>query len=103
MNNSGKLRFRSWHKPEVVFDLLDWRPESGTAIIVDAKGERQVLSLVLPGIRDKGPLGFTPIFPSAIRIEIEEIALLPPPCRATREEANVLRAEAAEEAGPGST
>ncbi len=96
MTTPTKLSFRAWHRPEVVFTLHDWLPQKGMAIVTDSKGERQVVSLVLPGRPALFPSAVFPTFPSSHPEIIEEVTLLPPPCRGTRQEADALRAQSNE-------
>ena len=91
MNNPAKLRFCTWHKPEEVFTLLDWRPSEGLAYVVDANKRKQVIRFVLPGLLAQDGMGLGVAFPTAAPTMITETCLLPPPCRTTEKEVECLR------------
>ena len=94
MTEPTQLILREWHKSDVVFTLLDWQPRRGLAIVLDPKGDRQTICLILPGSSLEVLLGLNVMFPAAPPSQIEEIILLPPPCRAAPREAELLRSMA---------
>lgn len=100
MNNPSKLNLREWKKPEATFELHGWLPGKGFAFVVSPEKRRQVIELVLPGQLAHGGTGLCVAFPRNAPATITETCLLPPPCRTTPEEAECLRAAAAEARSP---
>ena len=104
MNSSAKLHIREWQKSDAaVFELHGWLPDKGLAFVVNPEKRRQVIRFVLPGLLAHGGMGLGVAFPRTAPATITETCLLPPPCRTTVEEAECLRAAAAEARSPRST
>ena len=95
MTAPTKLILREWKKPEVAYELHGWKPNEGLACVLDDNGQPQVMQFVLPAQFDDHNRP-TPAFAQAPPIEIAEIRLVPPPCRADHAQAHSLRVQARE-------
>ncbi|MGH7990686.1 MAG: hypothetical protein ACREDS_10930, partial [Limisphaerales bacterium] len=91
MSNPAKLRFHAWHKREEVFTLLGWRAHESLAFVVDSQGQQHVLRFIQLTGSSGGEIWCPPPLPEVFPTEIEEIRLVPPPCRANETEAERLR------------
>jgi hypothetical protein len=93
MTNSAKLRFHAWHKREEVFALHGWRAHEGLAFVEDLKGQQLVFRFM--PLTDSGTVErwHPPPLPEVLPTKIEEIRLVPPPCRANEAEAELLMKE----------
>jgi hypothetical protein len=93
MTTSTQLRLREWKKPDAFFELCGWRPEAGLLFVSNSEAKPQVMQFS-PPIFSKSKDKSAPVFPHTLPVEIAEVRLVPPPCRANQAEADALRVEA---------
>ncbi len=101
MNNTTKLHFIEWQKPEQGLTLVSWRSREGLLFVREPNGDPKVLRLDLPAFhqhvgQEASSLSKEPgqprlALPDAVPVTINEVRLMPPPCRGDLSEAELLR------------